>query len=103
MGQSTLVGAPALSGVFQTFNQLSRQLVLSCTHPQKRVAAHGCALTNTRKETMFELIEKERIADWFTFFLNVLHLKQSNQAMLPVRNKMVAVASYQEIMPKQVK
>jgi len=99
MGQSTLVGAPALPGAFQTFNQLSRQLIISCTPPQKRVAALGCVFTNTLKETM---TEKEQIADRLTSVLNVLYIKQSNQAMLQVCNKMVAVAAYQEIMSMQV-
>ena len=97
MGQSTLVGAAALPGAFQTFSQLSRQLIISCTLPQKRVAALGRALTNTRKEIIFELTEKEQVADRLTT-LNVLHLKQSNQAMLQVRNNMAAVTAYQEIM-----
>jgi len=72
MGQSTSVGPLELQSAFQTFNQLSEQLITSYASLQERVAELGRELVDTREEKMFELAEKERLANRLTSILNAL-------------------------------
>lgn len=72
MGQSTSVGAQDLQSAFHTFNELSEQLMTSYALLQGQVTELNHELANTREEKMFELAEKERIANRLTAILNAL-------------------------------
>lgn len=69
---SNSIGAQELQNAFQTFNQLSEELISSYAELQSRVAGLNSELADTRKEKMYELAEKERIADRLSTILNAL-------------------------------
>lgn len=72
MGQTTTVGAQDLQSAFHTFNELSRELISSYSHLQERVAVLGEELANTREEKLYELGEKEKIANRLSTILDAL-------------------------------
>jgi len=72
MGHSTEIGAQDLQTAFHTFNQLSEQLISSYDLLQGRVTELTAELGKTREEKMFELAEKERIANRLTTILTAL-------------------------------
>jgi len=69
---STSIGAQELQSAFHTFNQLSEQLISSYALLQERVTVLGTELADTREEKLFELAEKERIADRLSTILSAL-------------------------------
>ncbi len=69
---NTAVGAQELQNAFQTFNQLSEELISSYAVLQSRVTELNSELADTRKEKMYELAEKERIANRLSTILHAL-------------------------------
>lgn len=69
---SQSIGAQDLQNAFQTFNQLSEELISSYAVLQSRVAELNSELVDTRREKMYELAEKERIASRLSTILNAL-------------------------------
>jgi len=60
--QGNSIGAQDLQSAFHTFNQLSEELISSYSVLQTRVDGLNSELADTRKEKLFQLAEKERIA-----------------------------------------
>ena len=72
MGQTTAVGAQDLQSAFHTFNELSRELISSYSYLQERVAVLSEELANSREEKLYELGEKEKIANRLSTILDAL-------------------------------